>query len=234
VLAPFAGSDTWWLKGLYLAGNATWGDQDSITSAQGRTSARTGTRFMYFAGHPTRGERTRFGGDVVWLLGPASLKFEYAEQQNERVGIGAGGIDLDDLVARGWYVSGTWIVTGEEKPLNGPVEPRRPFSPFAGQIGLGALELALRYATLEFTSDGPLDFFDGNVTNGITGGGRTAENGVDALTAGVNWYLNSRVLAMVNWTRYWYDNRLGTPTSSRASTCSAGALRRATRAPTRC
>jgi phosphate-selective porin OprO and OprP len=156
VLAPFAGSDNRWLKGLYLAGNATWGDQDSITSAQGRTSARTGTRFTYFAGHPTRGDRTRFGGDLVWLIGPASLKFEYAEQRNERVGIGPGGVDLDDIVARGWYASGTWIVTGEDKPLNGPVEPRRPFNPLARQIGPGAWELALRYATLEFTSDGRL------------------------------------------------------------------------------
>jgi phosphate-selective porin len=49
---------------------------------------------------------------------------------------------------------------------------------------------------------------------------------VDALTAGVNWYLNSRVRAMVNWTRYWYDNRLGSPTSCRTPACSAGTLRR--------
>jgi phosphate-selective porin OprO/OprP len=138
VLAPFARSDNRWLKGLYLAGNATWGDQDSITSAQGRTAARTGTRFTYFAAHPTRGERTRFGGDLVWLLGPASLKFEYAEQRNERARVGPDGVDLDDLVARGWYASGTWILTGEDKPLNGPVEPRRPFSPLAGKVGPGA------------------------------------------------------------------------------------------------
>jgi phosphate-selective porin OprO/OprP len=226
VLAPFAGSDNMWLKGLYLAGNATWGDQDSINSAQGRTSARTGTRFTYFAAHPTRGERTRFGGDFVWLVGPASLKFEYAEQRNERIGIGPGGVDLDDIVARGWYASATWIVTGEDKPLNGPVEPRRPFSPLAGKVGPGAWELAFRYAKLDFSSDDPLDFFDGDIANGITGGGRTAENGVEALTAGVNWYLNSRVRAMVNWTRYWYDNRLGTPTSCGVTACGAGSLRR--------
>ena len=29
-------------------------------------------------------------------------------------------------MARGWCASATWIVTGEDKPLNGPVEPRRP------------------------------------------------------------------------------------------------------------
>jgi phosphate-selective porin OprO/OprP len=226
LLRPFAKSDSIWLKGLYLAGNATWGDQDSVASAQGRTSARTSTRFTYFTPHPTRGERTRFGGDLVWLVGPASLKFEYAEQRNERKNLGVGGADLDDLVARGWYVSGTWIVTGEDKPLNGPVVPRSPFSPFAGRIGPGAWELALRYAKLDFSSDDPLDFFDGNITNGITGGGPTAENEVEALTVGINWYLNSRVRAMVNWTHYWFDNRLGTPTSCRFGICTAGTLRR--------
>jgi phosphate-selective porin OprO and OprP len=226
VLAPFVTTDNRWLKGLYLAGNATWGDQDITTSAQGRTSARTGTRSTYFAAHPTRGERTRFGGDLVWLLGPVGLKAEYAEQRNERIGLGAGGADLDDVAARGWYVSGTWIVTGEDKPLNGPVVPKRPFSPVAGRMGPGAWEVAVRYAQLTFESDDPLDFFDGNITNGITGGGITAENQVDALTAGVNWYLNARVRTMLNWTRYWYDNRFGTPTSCAAPSCSAGTLQR--------
>jgi hypothetical protein len=42
----------------------------------------------------------------------------------------------------------------------------------------------VRYATLDFSPDDPLDFFDGNVANGITGGGPTAEYGVDALTTG--------------------------------------------------
>ena len=54
------------------------------------------------------------------------------------------------------------------------------------------------------------------------------EDGVEALTAGVNWYWNSRVRAMFNWTHYWYDNALGTPFScSRGFTiCGAGQLRR--------
>jgi phosphate-selective porin len=50
---------------------------------------------------------------------------------------------------------------------------------------------------------------------------------VQALTAGINWYLNSRVRMMVNWTRYWYDNPLGTPTSCGVPVCAATGLRRA-------
>jgi phosphate-selective porin OprO/OprP len=104
------------------------------------------------------------------------------------------------------------------------VIPRHPLSPFASKIGPGAWELVARYSQLKFSSDDPVDFFDGNINNGITGGGRTAENGAESLTAGVNWYLNSRVRAMLNWNEYWYDNGRGTPYSCRQSTCGAGNL----------
>jgi phosphate-selective porin len=196
-----------------------------VNSAQGRTSARTSTRFVYFAAHPSRGERTRVGGDLAWAIGPAALKFEYGRQTNERKGIGSGSADLDDITAAGWYIAGTWIVTGEDKPLNGPVVPRHPLSPVAGKLGPGAWEVALRWAEMAFESGDPLDFFDGNVGNGITGGGRTAENGVEAFTAGVNWYLNARTRYMLNWTRYWYDNPLGTPFSCGLPACTATQLR---------
>jgi phosphate-selective porin len=237
VLAPFKPGGNYWLKGLQVGGNFTWGDEGRIASAQGRTSARTSTRFAYFVAQPTNGPRTRLGGDVAWVVGPASIKFEYDQQTNDRdgceviTGTGsgatcAGGRDLDALTARGFYGTATYILTGEDKVLNGPVIPRRPFSPIAGRYGPGAWELALRYAQLKFSSDDPVDFFDGNPTNGVPGGGVTAENGVEALTAGVNWYLNSRVRYMFNFTQYWYDTELGTPFSCEEGPCTAATLER--------
>ena len=79
---------------------------------------------------------------------------------------------------------------------------------------------------MKFRSDDPVDLFDGNINNGIAGGRRTAESGADAITAGLNWYPNSRMRAMVNWTHYWYENRLGTPFSCRQTVCGAGNLQR--------
>jgi hypothetical protein len=83
----------------------------------------------------------------------------------------------------------------------------------------------VRYAGLKFSSDDPLNFFNGNLSM-IPGGGRTAENGAQALTLGVNWHLNDRVRAMFNWTNYWYENELGTPFSCQTSSCSAATLRK--------
>ena len=226
VVAPFKPGGDYWLTGLQLGGDFTWGDQDTGTSARGRTTARTANRFTYFGAQSTRGDRTRWGTDLAWAVGPAAVKFEYDRQMNQRTRLGSNGQSLDDVTATGWYVTGTWLLTGEERPLNRSVIPKRPFFPVAGQFGPGAWELALRYAELKFSSDDPVDFFDGNINNGITGGGTTAENGVEALTAGVNWYLNSRVRYMLNWTQYWYDNPLGTPFSCEQVSCTATQLRR--------
>jgi phosphate-selective porin OprO/OprP len=223
--APFRGSDSRWLKGLQFAGDLTWGNQDRSTSAQGRTSARTTNRFRFFAPQTTRGERLRYGGDLAWLIGPAALKFEYDVQMNERKGLGAGGSDLDDVTATGWYASATYVLTGEDKLSSGNVVPRNPFQPFAGRMGLGAWEAGIRYAELDFDSDDPVNFFDGNLTR-IPGGG-DGENSAQALTLGVNWYFNQWTRLMFNWTHYWYDNPLGTPFSCPAPTCTAATLRSA-------
>ncbi len=225
-LAPFRNTDFYFLTGLQLAVDGTFGDEDLRTSARGRTTARTTNRFQFFAPQPTSGNRYRWGAELAWLVGPASLKFEYDEQVDQRKKLGPGRTNLDDITATGWYVTGTFVVTGENTVLNGPVIPRRPFSPLDGRVGPGAFELVLRYQELKFKSDDSVDFFDGNINNGIPGGARTAENGAEAVTAGINWYLNARVRAMVNWTQYWFDNSLGTPFSCRQTVCGAGALQR--------
>ena len=97
--------------------------------------------------------RERYGGDLAWVVGPASLKFEYDAEIDHRNGLGPGGSDLDAVRVKGWYVSGTYLLTGEERVFNGPVVPRRPLNPIGDEIGLGAWELGIRFAELKFSSD---------------------------------------------------------------------------------
>ena len=91
------------------------------------------------------------------------MKFEYDVQTNQRRGLGPQGSDLDKVTAKGWYVSATYLVTGEEKRFNAPVHPTHPFAPIAGKWGPGAWELGIRYADLTFSSDDPVNFFNGNL-----------------------------------------------------------------------
>jgi phosphate-selective porin OprO/OprP len=227
VIAPLKTSNNFWLKGFQIASNVTWGNESTLPTAQGRTEARPANRFVYFAAQPARGDRLRYGVDLAWLVGPASVKFEYDVQTNERLGLGPMGSDLAKVTAKGWYVSATYLITGEEKRLGAPVVPAHPFIPIAGQWGPGAWEVGFRYADLAFRSDDPVNFFDGNLAR-IPGGGRTAENEAEALTLGVNWYPNRQTRLMFNSTTYWYDNALGTPWScpNTCTTNNLGNLRR--------
>jgi phosphate-selective porin OprO and OprP len=225
VIAPWKTSNNFWLKGFQIAGNFTWGDESNLPTAQGRTEARTPNRFVYFAAQPAQGDRLRYGGDLAWLVGPAAVKFEYDVQTNQRHGLGPQGSDLDKVTAKGWYVSGTYLITGEDKQLSAQVHPTYPFAPIAGKWGPGAWEVGFRYGDLSFSSGDPVNFFNGNLTS-IPGGGKTAENGAEALTLGVNWYPNAQTRLMLNSTTYWYDNALGTPWSCPNTCTTSSNLRR--------
>jgi phosphate-selective porin OprO/OprP len=209
VLAPWKPSDNFWLKGLQLASDVTWGNESNLSTPQGQTEARTPNRFTYFASQPAQGDRLRYGGDLAWLIGPAAVKFEYDVQTNQRQGLGPLGSNLPKVRDQGWYVSATYLLTGEEKVFNAPVKPAHPFTPIPWHLGPGAWELAVRYTKQYFSSDGPVNFYNGKLT-GIPNGGT---NGVRDFTAGVNWYPNAWTKVMLNSETYWYDNTLGTPWS---------------------
>ena|GEM_PF-618699 len=222
VVAPFKTSSDRWLKGMQIGGNVTWGDQGgtfAAGSAQGRTSARTATRFTFFTPHTVNGIRTRVGGDLAWTVGPAALKAEGIIQQSERKGLGPGGRELDEITASGWYVTGSYLLTGEDSVLNGPIVPKKNFSsPFGPSAGPGAVQVLFRWSSLAFDSSEAIDFF----TGGVPAAGLVRENNVQAATAGLNWYLNPRVRLMFNWTNYWFSNERGTPFSCSPTTACGG------------
>jgi phosphate-selective porin OprO and OprP len=154
-----------------------------------------------------QGRRQRNGVEVRWRPGPFSLKSEYVRVTTERRGQSVEDTDLSPLVATGWYVSGTWAITGEKKSA-GLNKPRRPFL----RGGLGAFETAIRVERLTFASRG---------TDGIASFSpradviETASNRVT--TIGGNWYLNPWVKIQLNAVREAVTSpRRGTPESSRA------------------
>jgi phosphate-selective porin OprO/OprP len=122
-----------------------------------------------------------FGAEAASVVGPFSVQAEYMRAMLQR---GQGRSDPDFY---GWYVQGSWIVTGENRRYsrNGGtfvgVRPKHRF---------GAVELAVRY--------GGLDLQDG----GIHGG-----KGED-LTAGVNWYLLRNIRLMFNYVHVDSKQRL--------------------------
>ncbi|MCC7266829.1 MAG: porin [Caulobacteraceae bacterium] len=95
---------------------------------------------------------------------------------------------LSDPSFRGWYVQGSWVLTGEARRygttnagFDGP-RPSKPFDPLEGQWG--ALELAMRYSHID------LDY-----RAGIAGSAPAADavrgGEQNVWSLGLNWYLNT-------------------------------------------
>lgn len=135
-----------------------------------------------------QGHRRRTGFQARWRPGPFSVKSEYIRMTTERRGQSVEDTDLSPLVATGWYISGTWALTGEKK-ADGLAAPRRPFL----RDGFGALEIAVRLEKIAFGSLADADVPSSSPRADVVSG-----NDVAATTLGVNWYLNRWVKIQVN------------------------------------
>ncbi len=173
--------------GTAFATSALSDDSFRPNGLRGRTVMTQDTFYdtVYVKGH-----RRRWEADVDWTGGPASARAEYTWVSDDRLGQGLGDQDLPDARARAWYVSGTWILTGEDKKR--PVKAAHPL--FRG--GVGAIEVAARYERLWFDSAGGTDLPFRNPRSETI-----YPSGDRVLTLGVNWTLNRFVKIQVNGIR---------------------------------
>jgi phosphate-selective porin len=133
------------------------------------------------------GHRRRIGGEFQWRPGPVGLQAEYIEVRDQRFGQGIDNQDLPNAYARGWYASGTWLLTGEQK--RDSVEPASPFL----HGGAGAIELAVRLERLAAWS--------ASVNDGSFSSPRAPwvmPRTDEVWTGGVNWYWNDYVKLQAN------------------------------------
>ncbi len=152
------------------------------------------------------GHRRRIGLESNWEPGPFSLKGEFIDVNDGRKGQGLRGEDLPNLIYRGWYVSGTWAVTGEKKAA-GLDKPRRDF---LLERGLGAVELAARWEAIRFGS---------TEHPGRPQRHQRAPNVLSQSdriwTFGVNWYWNRYVKIQANAAREVIEDTQRAPISGR-------------------
>ena len=131
------------------------------------------SQFVLYEPVFVKGLRRRYEIDGDWSLGPVGARAEYTHMLDSREGQGLADQDLADARGRGWYVSGSWVLTGEEKER--PVEPKRRF---------GAVEAAARVERLWFDSAGgePPPLRNPRADSILP-------SGEHVLSLGVNWYI---------------------------------------------
>jgi hypothetical protein len=199
------------LEGLSLGASFTRGSVDAAPEDESGSaepkgfSGRSPAGFEFFAPHFVDGTRRRLDFEIELARGPFSIRGEYLEATEERRGQGALFDDLPGIEATGWYVSGTWLVTGEKKRRT-----IRPDSPLPG--GVGAIEIAVRLESIRFDDRGDGASFEsaGDRARNV----RPAEDVL--LTAGVSWWPTAFVRVMTNVIVDRYRDSLLAPESGRA------------------
>jgi phosphate-selective porin len=127
------------------------------------------------------GRRQRLGWQLQWRPGPLGVQAEAMRTHDTRWGQGIDNEDLPALVYHAWYVSGTYILTGEHKH-----DAITPDHAFLEHGGLGAVEVGSRFERM--TAGGGPPSLDR-----VMFGPRSPYvfPSADRIwTTGVNWYLN--------------------------------------------
>ena len=122
--------------------------------------------------------------EAAWMKGPLSIQGEYFHDF----------VDSESsLNLSGWYLQGSWILTGESRKYQtsggvfAGISPENEFR--IGESGWGALELALRLSKVDLND------------KYIRGG--EARNS----TIGFNWYLRRKIRFMVNYINTKVEDR---------------------------
>jgi phosphate-selective porin OprO/OprP len=193
--APGRNTKSYWGKGIAFGGAFAQGRTFGGTSVRGQTESRS---FTFYAPDTVNGKIVRANGEVTWLIGPASIRAEYDQTNQDRDNLGPGGSNLPGVVAKGYVAQATYLLTRENKPdgnrADDPVVPRHSlFSNEGGSHGFGAWELKFRYANLQLSN------------------GTAKANRAETFFFGPNWYLNRFVRYVLDLGVERYKDPLRSP-----------------------
>jgi phosphate-selective porin OprO/OprP len=128
------------------------------------------------------------GLEAALVCGPFSVQGEYFHAWVNRDDGAVSDADFN-----GWYVEGSWWLTGEHRKYDrkkgefGRVSPNKNFDPKNG--GWGAWQLAARYSEIDLNDSGA-----------SIAGGKEQDT-----TLGLNWHLNPNVRVQGNWVHAMTD-----------------------------
>jgi phosphate-selective porin len=203
-IAPFSRLDSPFLKDFHIGGAFTTGVEHttSLTSdwwkSGFKTAGGTGTTFFAFSSGIENGTRTRLGAELAWMVGPLSLKSEYANLQLNNL-TNSKNV-TGNFSGNSGYVTLGWFLTGEHEPWkNGLPQAVTPKNPFVfGKGGIGAIQLVGRYEWLSMDK--------GLLNQGFADS--TLSSGASGYTFGLNWFPNDVFKFMLNYYHTDFDQSI--------------------------
>lgn len=181
IFTPLAGTDRLVHLGLAVASE---GPEDGAASSV-RFRARpeshvTDVRLVDTGGITNTDRVNKLGLEAAAVFGPFSVQGEYISVAVDRER-GFEDFDFD-----GYYIYGSWILTGESRPYK-----KGSFSRLKPAADSGAWELGLRFSSLD-------------LNDGTRLGGQQ-----DDITLGLNYYLRPNVRFMANYVMVDTDATVG-------------------------
>jgi phosphate-selective porin OprO/OprP len=176
---PWRHSDNFWIKGLIFGGAYSQGRNLNGQSIKGVTPSQ----ITFFQPDTVNGRLYRANGELTWLLGPAALRAEFDQSNQLRENLGPRGTNLPGVLAKGYMVQFSYLLTGENQPDIGTIVPKRNlFDRDAdGRTGLGAWQLKFRYDNLQIIDGTP------------------KSNRAHTYYFGPNWYMNKHVRYLLDF-----------------------------------
>jgi phosphate-selective porin OprO/OprP len=177
---------------------------EGISGLRGQTVLQQ--NFFSSSDYIVNGPRRRLGVEMEFLPGPASVKMEWMRVETQRRGESVEDTDLSPIVGDGWYVSGTYAITGEKKS-----RVQRPKKPLF-QGGFGAVEVGARIESLRYRSGASGEQGSTSPRADVILGNRD-----QVTTVGVNWYINRFFKIQANFIREKLDDPSQGPLPEKAS-----------------
>jgi phosphate-selective porin OprO/OprP len=209
VVRPFVESE--WLRGLQLGISGGTGVEDEPISPNPLRTPSTVPWLTFNANTRANGLRDRLSPEVVYFHGGLGLAAQYyrEDQRMSPAFAGPGSQFVLDVPITGFYVLGTYLLTGEPRTMYSmPVKPLRPFSPLHGCEGIGAWELVGRVSRVNL-GEQVFEPLPVSRTARVTlANAAVSTRGVTEMTLGFNWYLNAWVRVQFNWEHDWFDSPL--------------------------
>jgi phosphate-selective porin OprO/OprP len=177
VLRPFVTAASALVKGLQLGGAVVYGAQTGTALQSTGPQTQLGTRlFAFDMGTTLEGKRLRLGAELSYHAGPLEIVGEVITMKHDVVDMAGTTTEVSFL---GWQAGASFYFTGEDNSAGRP-KVKKP----VGGGGIGALNLAARFAQLEATDVDP-------VSTGLT---KATE-----IVVGPNWYPNTALRINLNY-----------------------------------